>query len=38
VLQRPGMLDRITSAGGGAPQYPLPGPDRRGLEAALAAA
>jgi 2-polyprenyl-6-methoxyphenol hydroxylase-like FAD-dependent oxidoreductase len=38
VLQRPGMLDRISSAGGGAPQYPLPGPDRRGLEAALAAA
>jgi 2-polyprenyl-6-methoxyphenol hydroxylase-like FAD-dependent oxidoreductase len=31
VLGRPGVAERVTAAGAGAPQYPLPGPDRRGL-------
>jgi len=31
VLGRPGAAERAMAAGGGAPQYPLPGPDRRGL-------
>jgi 2-polyprenyl-6-methoxyphenol hydroxylase-like FAD-dependent oxidoreductase len=31
VLGRPGAAERALAAGGGAPQYPLPGPDRRAL-------
>jgi hypothetical protein len=31
VLGRPGTAERVLAAGAGAPQYPLPGPDRRGL-------
>jgi 2-polyprenyl-6-methoxyphenol hydroxylase-like FAD-dependent oxidoreductase len=31
VLRRQGMAERVTAAGAGAPQYPLPGPDRHGL-------
>jgi 2-polyprenyl-6-methoxyphenol hydroxylase-like FAD-dependent oxidoreductase len=31
VLGRPGAADRALAAGGGAAQYPLPGPDRRAL-------
>jgi 2-polyprenyl-6-methoxyphenol hydroxylase-like FAD-dependent oxidoreductase len=38
VLGRAGMIDRVMAAGAGAPQYPLPGPDRRGLLATVGAA
>jgi flavin-dependent dehydrogenase len=31
VLARPGVADRVMAAGGDAPQYPLPGPDRHEL-------
>jgi 2-polyprenyl-6-methoxyphenol hydroxylase-like FAD-dependent oxidoreductase len=31
VLGRHGMAARVMAAGGGEPQYPLPGPDRRAL-------
>jgi 2-polyprenyl-6-methoxyphenol hydroxylase-like FAD-dependent oxidoreductase len=31
VLGRQGMAERVMAAGSGAPQYPLPGPDRRAL-------
>lgn len=31
VFGRPGAAERALAAGGGAPQYPLPGPDRRTL-------
>jgi 2-polyprenyl-6-methoxyphenol hydroxylase-like FAD-dependent oxidoreductase len=31
VLGRPGVAERAMAAGGGAPRYPLPGPDRRAL-------
>jgi 2-polyprenyl-6-methoxyphenol hydroxylase-like FAD-dependent oxidoreductase len=31
VLGRPGAAERALAAGGGAAQYPLPGPDRRAL-------
>jgi 2-polyprenyl-6-methoxyphenol hydroxylase-like FAD-dependent oxidoreductase len=31
VFGRPGAVGRVMAAGGGAPQYPLPGPDRRAL-------
>lgn len=34
VLARPGAAEQVLAAGGGAPRYPLPGPDRRGLLAA----
>ena len=34
VLSRPGAVERVLAAGGCAPRYPLPGPDRRGLLAA----
>jgi 2-polyprenyl-6-methoxyphenol hydroxylase-like FAD-dependent oxidoreductase len=37
VLARPGMAERVRAAGAGAPQYPLPGPDRRTLLAAVGA-
>jgi 2-polyprenyl-6-methoxyphenol hydroxylase-like FAD-dependent oxidoreductase len=38
VLARPGTAQRVMAAGAGAPQYPLPGPDRRALLAAAGAA
>jgi 2-polyprenyl-6-methoxyphenol hydroxylase-like FAD-dependent oxidoreductase len=34
VLSRPGAAERVLAAGAGAPQYPLPGPDRPALLAA----
>jgi hypothetical protein len=34
VLSRPGAVERVTAAGGGAPRYPLPGPSRHELLAA----
>jgi 2-polyprenyl-6-methoxyphenol hydroxylase-like FAD-dependent oxidoreductase len=34
VFSRPGAVDRVLAAGGGAPRYPLPGPDRPALLAA----
>jgi hypothetical protein len=36
VLAPPGVLDRVIALGVAAPQYPLPGPARRELLAALA--
>ncbi len=36
LLAEPGMLDRIIQLGMGAPSYPIPGPDRRELLAAVA--
>jgi hypothetical protein len=38
VVGRPGMAERVMAAGAGAPQYPLPGPDRRALLAAVGVA
>jgi 2-polyprenyl-6-methoxyphenol hydroxylase-like FAD-dependent oxidoreductase len=38
VLSRDGAVERVLSAGGGAPRYPLPGPDRDGLLAAAGVA
>jgi hypothetical protein len=35
LLSRPGMLDRILALGMGAPAYPLPGPARPDLLAAI---
>jgi 2-polyprenyl-6-methoxyphenol hydroxylase-like FAD-dependent oxidoreductase len=35
VLSRPGVLDRVMALGASAPQYPLPGPSRADLLAAL---
>jgi hypothetical protein len=35
LLAPPGVLDRIIQLGMGAPQYPIPGPDRRELLAAV---
>lgn len=37
VLSQPGLLDRVMEAAGGAPQYPMPGPSREELLAAIAA-
>ncbi|MFC5237462.1 FAD-dependent oxidoreductase [Pseudonocardia zijingensis] len=34
VLSRPGAIERVWTAGGDAPRYPLPGPDRTALLAA----
>jgi 2-polyprenyl-6-methoxyphenol hydroxylase-like FAD-dependent oxidoreductase len=34
VFSRPGAAERVLAAGGGAPRYPLPGPDRDALLAA----
>jgi hypothetical protein len=34
VLSRPGAVERVLAAGGGAPRYPLPGPARHELLAA----
>ena len=31
VFDRAGAVERVLAAGGGAPRYPLPGPDRHGL-------
>ncbi len=36
-LAEPGVLDRVIQLGMGAPSYPIPGPDRRELLAAVAA-
>jgi 2-polyprenyl-6-methoxyphenol hydroxylase-like FAD-dependent oxidoreductase len=36
LLGEPGVLERIIQLGMGAPQYPLPGPDRRSLLAGIA--
>ena len=36
VLGAPGVIDRVRALGLGAPQYPLPGPDRAELLAAIA--
>jgi 2-polyprenyl-6-methoxyphenol hydroxylase-like FAD-dependent oxidoreductase len=36
LLAEPGLRERIVELAGGAPQYPLPGPDRRELLAAIA--
>lgn len=38
VLRREGAIQRVFAAGGSAPRYPLPGPDRRGLLAAAGVA
>ncbi|HET6259096.1 FAD-dependent oxidoreductase [Pseudonocardia sp.] len=38
VFGRPGMVERVLAAGAGAPQYAMPGPDRRGLLAAAGVA
>jgi 2-polyprenyl-6-methoxyphenol hydroxylase-like FAD-dependent oxidoreductase len=38
VLGRQGMAERVMAAGAGAPQYPLPGPDRRALLAVVTGA
>lgn len=38
VLAREGAVERVLAAGGGAPRYPLPGPDRAGLLAAAGVA
>jgi hypothetical protein len=37
VFTRPGMAERVMRLGAGAARYPLPGPDRRELLAALGA-
>jgi hypothetical protein len=37
VFAKPGMADRVMRLGAGAPRYPLPGPDRRELLAAIGA-
>jgi 2-polyprenyl-6-methoxyphenol hydroxylase-like FAD-dependent oxidoreductase len=38
VFGRPGMVERVLAAGAGAPQYAVPGPDRRELLAAAGVA